>query len=413
MLLKAFNKQNIFIVSVLLIMKILLPTVSFANADRIFKDNNKAVVVVIAYDKEGKPISQGSGFIVKENGAIVTNYHVINNATDIKVKAGDNFLEFMGLLHTDKENDVVILKVKGKSLPAVKIGDMTKMSVGDKVYVISSPQGLENTISDGILSGIREITSQRKVLQITAPISKGSSGGPVFNKDGQVIGIATFLIKDAQNLNFAMPVNFIRDKINNEKITALNDIALEDYRETSDYWIVLGISYFETKMYKEAIEAYEHAIKINPTFARAYRGLGFIYSELKMYKEAIETINKAIRLEPGDADTYFTLGFIYGKTNMFSKAAETFKQAIRIKPDHVAAHSRLGLIYDILGMSKEAIESYKQAIRLRPDYVEAHFGLGLAYLGSGNKGKALDQYKILKELDSEKAEALFNLIYSK
>jgi len=413
MLLKAFNKQNIFIVSVLLIMKILLPTISFADADRIFKDNNKAVVVIVTYDKEGNPISQGSGFIVRKDGAIVTNYHVISNATDIKVKADDHFLEFMGLLHTDKENDVVILKVKGKNLPTVKIGDVTKMSVGDKVYVISSPQGLENTISDGILSGIREITSQRQILQITAPISQGSSGGPVFNKDSQVIGIATLLIKDAQNLNFAIPVNFIKEKINNEKITALNDIGLEDYKETTDYWIVLGISYFETKMYKEAIEAYEHAIKINPTFARAYRGLGFIYSELNMYKDAIETIDKAIRLEPDDADTYFTLGFIYGKTNMFFKAAEAFKQAIRIKPDHVAAHSRLGLIYDILGMSKEAIESYKQAIRLRPDYVEAHFGLGMAYLGSGNKGKALDQYKILKELDREKAEALFNLIYSK
>jgi len=145
---------------------ILFPAISLADADRIFKENNKAVVVVIAYDKQGKPIGQGSGFIVRPDGAVVTNYHVISNAVGIKVKAGGKVLKIQGLLHADQENDLVILKADAKNLPVVKIGDIKKANVGEKVYVISSPEGLENTISEGILSGIRGVDLKRKILQI-------------------------------------------------------------------------------------------------------------------------------------------------------------------------------------------------------------------------------------------------------
>ena len=100
-----------------------------ANADKIFKENNKAVVVVVTYNAKGKPISQGSGFIVRPDGAVITNYHVISNAVDIAVKAGDKVLKVEGLLYIDKENDLVILKIKGKELPtaaaAVNNEDLT------------------------------------------------------------------------------------------------------------------------------------------------------------------------------------------------------------------------------------------------------------------------------------------------
>ncbi len=94
-----------------------MPAISFADADKIFKENNKAVVVVIAFDEQNKPISQGSGFIVRQDGAVVTNYHVISNASNIAVKAGDKVLEVEGFLYIDKENDLVILKAEVKELP--------------------------------------------------------------------------------------------------------------------------------------------------------------------------------------------------------------------------------------------------------------------------------------------------------
>jgi len=248
----------------------LTSTIAFADAERIFLENNKAVVVVVTFDQKGEAISQGSGFIVTEDGAVVTNYHVISNAESIKIKAGDKILNVEGLLYIDKESDLVILKADDKNLPKVKIGDADKAGIGEKVYVIGSPEGLENTISDGILSGIREIGTKRKILQITAPISQGSSGGPVFNKNGEVIGIATFLVKEAQNLNFAMPVNVIKDNISVKKAIALQDAGIEDYSKSAEYWFYLGVAYHDKKLFREAIDAYKQAIRINPDMAEAH-----------------------------------------------------------------------------------------------------------------------------------------------
>ncbi|MGR3174155.1 MAG: S1C family serine protease [Candidatus Scalindua sp.] len=226
------NTKYSILLIIPLILLILLPVVCFADADRIFKENSKAVVVVTAYDEKGNAIRQGSGFIVRRDGAVVTNYHVISKARDIKVKAGDKVFDVEGLIFTDKENDLVILKVKAKDMPVVKLGIVEKANIGEHVYVISSPVGLENTISDGLLSGIRKIDEKTEILQITAPISPGSSGGPVFNINGEVIGVVTFLIQSAQNLNFAMPVKLIKDKISSKRVTAIKGSGLEDYEKT-------------------------------------------------------------------------------------------------------------------------------------------------------------------------------------
>lgn len=98
-----YKTKSYFFLIIPLILLILYPAVSLADANMIFKENNKAVVVVVTYDSKGNPISQGSGFVVRQDGAVVTNYHVISNAVDIKVKAGDKVLSVEGLLHIDKK----------------------------------------------------------------------------------------------------------------------------------------------------------------------------------------------------------------------------------------------------------------------------------------------------------------------
>ncbi len=307
----SFMKAFYLLLCTLLLMALLSPANSHADPERIFKENSMAVVVVVAYDSKHKPIAQGSGFAVRQDGVIVTSYHVVNKASGIVIKAKNpkfvkmtpserwaEILEVEGIIYFDRENDLVILKAKFnekkvlptrkrerpgagflkedpqnsdfarvtigemfalEKLPVVKLGDIDNANIGEKVYVISSPQGFENTISEGILSGLRDadwgITPllpslplwhydpykplqaqeldqlrydkkfryRRKILQITAPVSEGSSGGPVFNKSGEVIGVVTSLIKEGQNLNFAVPVNLIKDEIDNKEVIPLNE----------------------------------------------------------------------------------------------------------------------------------------------------------------------------------------------
>lgn len=398
---------------ILLILIIFFPIIAFADADKIFKENNNAVVVITTYDRERKPVLQGSGFIVREDGAIVTNYHVISAAVNIEIKAGDKILKVEGFIHIDKENDLVILKSNGEKLPVVKLGDIEKTNVGEKVYVISSPQGIENTISDGILSGIREIDSKRKVLQITAPVSAGSSGGPVFNKNGEVIGIATFLIEKAQNLNFAMPINLIKDKVSLKKIITLEDAGIENYEKTAEYWVVLGWNFFEAGLYEDSIKACRNALKINPNYALAHSFIGLSYLNLYLYKEAIEAFKQTVRINPDDGEAFNNMGLAYNNLGLHKEAVESYKQAIKINPSDAIAYYNLGTTYvENLGMYKEAIEYLQGAIRLNPNYSEAYSNLGNVYFHLSMINEAIEVFKKAVSIKPNDAISYNNLGYS-
>ena len=393
-----------------LILLILLPAVSFADADRIFKENSKAVVVVIAYDEKGNAISQGSGFIVRADGAVVTNYHVISKARDIKVKIGDKVLDVEGLIFTDKENNLVILKAKAKDMPVVKLGDIEERTPFRDVYVISSFEGLENTICHFTL--FREIMPGWKIRRMftfnfSSPVS---SGGPVLNIRGEVIGVSTVFKED--RYEFAISVDLIKDKISSKKVTAIKKEGLEDYEKTTGYWIALyslGLNYQQSGMYKEAIEEFKKVIRIKPDYADAHYSLGGAYMKLDMYKEAIEAYKQVIRIDPDNVSAHSNLGEIYKKLDMHKEAIEAFKQVIRINPDDALTHRGIGLKYMELGMYKEAIEVYKQVIRTNPDDALAHYSLGLAYHGSGMYKEAIEIFKQVIKTNPDDATAHSNL----
>jgi S1-C subfamily serine protease len=175
----------------------------------IAKDSNGEVVSIITSDKDGNPLAKGSGFLVSRDGSIVTNYHVVKNASSAIVKFPDGaFYEVEGMLAFDKDRDLAVIKARGENFHTVTLGNSDQCRVGEAVVAIGNPFSLESTVSSGIVSGIRNIEEEGgKFLQITAPISPGSSGGPVFNMAGEVVGITTLYLKGGENLNFAIPIN--------------------------------------------------------------------------------------------------------------------------------------------------------------------------------------------------------------
>lgn len=175
----------------------------------IAKAANGAIVSIITSDKDGKPVAQGTGFLVSTDGRIVTNYHVIKDARSAIVKFPDGaFYDVDGVVAFDKARDLAIIKAHGQNFRVVALGNSDRVQVGEEIVAIGSPLSLESTVSSGIVSGIRTIEKEGgKFLQITAPISPGSSGGPLFNMSGEVVGITTLYLKGGENLNFAIPVN--------------------------------------------------------------------------------------------------------------------------------------------------------------------------------------------------------------
>ncbi len=153
----------------------------------------------------------GTGFVVAEDGRIATNLHVILGSRELKVTFADGrTLPVREIASYRREHDLAIVRVDAaQKLPSVRLGNSDIVAAGDPVIAIGNPLGvLDYTVSDGLISSVREYEGMR-LLQTTAPISVGSSGGPIFNSYGEVIGIATFFAEGGQNLNFAQPSNYL------------------------------------------------------------------------------------------------------------------------------------------------------------------------------------------------------------
>lgn len=165
--------------------------------------------VLIRTDKGG-----GTGFLVASSGIVVTALHVVEGATRVGIKtfSGDIY-DRVSLLAKDPRKDIAVLKIPGFSLPSVELGNSDDLTPGDQMVVLGNPLALDQlttSVSDGILSGVRDLGDGFKVLQITAPISPGNSGGAVFTAEGKAIGVVSFKLVKGESLNFAIPINYVR-----------------------------------------------------------------------------------------------------------------------------------------------------------------------------------------------------------
>ncbi len=184
------------------------------SAEQIFKSANAAVAYVECYGFNNNILSSGSGFMVSADGKFVTNYHVIYDATNpvkyVKIKFGDGavYNNVVDVLGYDQANDTAVLKIPNVSnRPFLKIGKSDNIVTGEQVYAIGSPLGLENTISQGIISTKKREVDGIEFIQISVPIDSGSSGGPLLNAQGEVIGITTGGFQSTASLNLAIPIN--------------------------------------------------------------------------------------------------------------------------------------------------------------------------------------------------------------
>lgn len=172
------------------------------------------------------PSSTGSGVIVDASGVIVTNLHVVRGAqaATISLANGDSY-DDVAVVDVDARRDIALLKIKAFGLTAAKLGNSDRVNVGDKVVLVSSPRGLEATVSDGVISASRDTGDGYRMLQTTAAASPGSSGGGLFNMAGELIAILTSKRTDGENLNFALPFNYVRGLLATKATMSLADLA--------------------------------------------------------------------------------------------------------------------------------------------------------------------------------------------
>lgn len=179
----------------------------------------------------------GTGFIIGADGLIATNLHVVEGEQNIRVKLYKDPTEYrvFAVVGVDKNHDLALLRIKPKKpLPVLHLGDSSAVSAGDPIYAIGNPLGVfDYSITGGLISQVRPLSAELTILQISAAISQGSSGGPLFNQFGEVVGVTTAIITQGQAINLAVPANYLRPMMKQQVAIPLEEFARVT-RETAD-----------------------------------------------------------------------------------------------------------------------------------------------------------------------------------
>lgn len=179
------------------------------------------------------PTGTGSGVIVDASGVLITSLHVIQGDIDVEVKLSNgDVYDDVAVVDVDERRDLVLLKIKAFDLTAASLGNSDDVQVGEDVVLVGSPQGLDLTVSEGVISAVRDSGDGYRLLQTSAPASPGSSGGGMFNAYGELVGVVTSQITDGQNLNFGVPINYARGLLATEATMTL--VELEEQVGGSD-----------------------------------------------------------------------------------------------------------------------------------------------------------------------------------
>ena len=334
-------------------------------------------------DRGRKRLIPGSGFFVQQQDWIATCLHVIEGATKGTAKLVETGQEFHieGIIASDKKHDLVLLKVSDFGASTLSLGNSDAVRVGEAIQVAGNPQLslagkltlFEGTIIPGIITSTREGASDEfleylrddrgifpdKVIQMSAQLYPGCSGGPVLNEKGEVIGVSFMAFKGAEFFNFAMPSNSLQALLNQEElvkplaqrgqsISALNQekpvkpLAQGGQSISAVTYLRWGNAKFRQEKYESAIVDYDRAIELKPDYEDAYNNRGAVKVELGLYKSAILDLDKAIELEPDEANTYKNRGVAKVKQGAYSAAILDFDKAIELEPDYAEAYNNRG-----------------------------------------------------------------------
>jgi len=327
------------------------------------------VVAITTFDSNGESLMTGSGFFVSP-GKVVTNLHVVRGADRAEIKLLDGkgkIYPVRRALAVDEDGDLAMLEVE-MPLERVRSAEIATNlpDEGESIFVIGNPLKLEGSVSAGIVSAVREVPNVGRIIQITAPISHGNSGSPVFNLHGQVLGVVTIKVTNGQNINLA--ISYARvNQLKNFEPKPLSELAPKNRTEVSESLYRTGLESLWLGNYDNAVGYFENAVNKNPKRAEAWVQVG--YCKVKQGKN--------------------------------QEAIKAYQQALQLQPENAEFHNKLGDAYYFAGRLREAIESYTEAARLRPDVAETYYNLAVAYFESGNQEMAAKEARILQRLDSK------------
>lgn len=413
--------------------------------DELFARAAPAVALIEVRDSSMRPMGLGSGFFVSSDGVLVTNHHVVQNASFATVRTADGQTLFVdSILSVDTESDLALLKVRGKGLPHLQLSDGQLPPTGTRVFAIGNPQGLSNTLSDGLVSGVRRDETGLDVIQTTAAISPGSSGGPLLTADVVVVGVTTFQSKSGQNLNFAVPAGRVHPLLKSdgpprvlasaaafsaESLDAqvLRDalVALDrgradraadllkgmELRQLSNpmFWYARGYVHQRQGQYEPAADAFRKAVRLREEFPEAYMRLGEALERVGRFKESLAAYQAAARLMPDDPLPLGRVASVYVESGDYAQAVAAFDTAIAVAPRDPVLHFYKGGCLMRLKRFAEAEAAANAAVRINHRYAPGFVLKGEALMAMNRTVEAMTAFQGALFIEPKNAAVYFQL----
>ncbi len=439
-----------YLVFIALLVFVFQPFVALA-----FEVNKNAIAILVVKDKQGDFLASGTGFVVKPEGTLITNYHVLIDASSVDAIFLDGTIaNVREVIHVDRTKDFAILKLNSGFYSTLELGDSSSLKdfdyVGALGYLtdeVSTSKKTKGKLrqNHGMVLGVHPRANPNfKMIYSTASLGAGFSGGPLIDKNNKIVGVSS---TEGRALNLALPINEVKvflDKKNSlsleeflkrdgffpqssyyrgnfalygeggaDKAVELFNITLEQLPDFNLARYDLAVAYRNQGNIDQAILEYEKALKINPNFPEALSNLGGQYFRAGKVDKAVDTLKRAVLSFPNFLQANTNLGAVLNKKKKYAEAIPYLKKAVQLDPEFGMAHYNLGNAYFGVKKFKEARASLEKASNLGIEFVSLHWKLYEIHTESGDIESARKELNYILEIDPENEEAKQKLMQEK
>jgi len=367
------------------------PAVSLA-----YEANKNAVAQLVVKNARGETVSTGSGFVVAPEGVLVTNYHVLVDASGIDALFPDGRqVPVAGILKVDRVRDFALLKLAEGFYSTLEIGDSRRLKEFDYTSALGFPSegdgGAQAVLeTHGFVLGIHpQAYPDVAYIYTSTPFGPGFSGGPLLDRDNKVVGIATLA---GRSINLALPIDEIRPFLKTGQSLSFAELLEQDKSSMEALYYRGNFLLYAMGDLEESRRLFEEVLKKDPGFALAHYDLAAVHRDMGDMEQAIASYEKTLALQPNFPEALSNLGGFYYRAGQVEKARATFERALAVYPNFVQGLSNLGAVLNKLERPQEARSLLEKALRLDPEFAVAYFNLGNACFALGRLDEAEAAY---------------------
>lgn len=370
------------------------------DLERIVAENEPAVVIILGNRTDTGAEVQSSGCCISAEGHVITTGHQIEGVEKMTATFSDGRKMPLKVLFLDRQRELALLKTEQPSNAAVPIGNAKTLRGGSPLISIATPVNLAFSTVRGIVSSTNRTYNDYPVIQAELPASPGSSGGPVFDRYGNLVGMIIGQLETEQWVTVVNPINNAYALLEEQKLLVKRpdkEDALLDPMENASAIEKDAIDAYNAGVTAPdpaaKVRAYAKAVELVPAFFEAWFNQGVAYTQLAELDLAEKAYQKAAVLRPDALEVKRNIGRLYLRDKRLEEAVKAFEALVILAPDAPQSYNDLGEAFRQLGRTAEAIANFEKALSLDPKYAKAVYNLALACAGDGRSKEAIIHFQ--------------------